>query len=104
LAVDSLFSINSSPNFISITATAAQKISVCSRKADVGALELYEKSICYVNIATTQFNARKQCINNGMALYNISSSSLARSEVLRNYKAWVGGSTSMVALILGRRV
>jgi hypothetical protein len=86
---------------VCISVIAAQTTSACSRKADVGNLTAYEKSICFVTVSVTQFNARSYCIGKGMALYNISTSDLARTEVLRNFKLWAGSATTE-ALIVGR--
>jgi hypothetical protein len=63
----------------------------------------YEKTLCYIKIKSTYYQAQKLCAKLGMQLYEIESSPKALAEAVEMGDTTLGLSAEAVVFVAGRR-
>jgi hypothetical protein len=63
---------------------------ICFKEADIATDNVYERTLCYVKLDMSPFNAERYCAKNGMSLYNANRSPAAKNELVERVKLWFG--------------
>jgi hypothetical protein len=74
---------------------------VCAESAPVLSSGVYEKSLCYVKLKSTYYNARDFCLKNKMQLYQVKSSAESRWTIFNLAKQIFGGSSKAAMIVDG---
>lgn len=83
---------------------SAQKISLCTTiEKVVRSTGVYEKSLCYVKQKVTYAKAVTMCQNNGMKIYNVSSSPVATSKLSGFAKTVYKGAVASALYVEGQK-